>query len=139
MKYLLDTCVISEAVAKQPNQQVLQWLGSLDPNDVYLSVVTIGEIKKGIERLPASKRKDALDQWLRDDLLAQFRHRIIGLDVELMLQWGTLLARLEARGKMMPAVDAMIAAIAIQDDLTLVTRNETDFIESGARLFNPWK
>lgn len=102
-------------------------------------MVTIGEIKKGIERLPESKRKDALDQWLRDDLLAQFRHRIIGLDVELMLQWGTLLARLEARGKMMPAVDAMIAAIAIQDDLTLVTRNATDFIESGARLFNPWK
>jgi predicted nucleic acid-binding protein len=80
MKYLLDTCVISELVAKQPNSKVVEFVDSIDSDDVYLSVITIGEIAKGIDRLPKSKRKQELHTWLREDLLVRFDEKIIPLD-----------------------------------------------------------
>ena len=138
MSYLLDTCVISEFVAAQPTAKVVTWLADLDPETVYLSVVTIGEIQKGIEKLPASKRKEALRAWLKDDLLVRFHDRLLPLETGEMLAWGTLISKVEAKGKPMPLIDSLIAATALHHDLVVVTRDQDDFAPSGARLFNPW-
>lgn len=139
MSYLLDTCVISEFVATQPTERVVRWLADLDPETVYLSVVTLGEIQKGIEKLPASKRKEALRTWLKDDLLVRFHDRLLPLEIGEMLTWGTLISKIEAKGKPMPLIDSLIAATALHHDLVVVTRDQDDFAPSGARLFNPWE
>jgi len=139
MNYLLDTCVVSDTVAKQPNTNVAQWLQSQDSQTVYLSVITIGEIRKGIERLPDSKRKMSLEQWLQDILLKRFGNRILPITVDVMLEWGHLTGKLEQQGKKMSAMDSLIAATAIHNHLGLVTRNEDDFKDAGITLINPWK
>jgi predicted nucleic acid-binding protein len=138
MSFLLDTCVISELVAKQPNPDVVQWVDSIDENLLFLSAITIGEIKRGIEKLPDSSRKSALEDWLEDDLLIRFRDRILSIDAAVMLVWGQLAADLEKEGKPMPAVDSLIAATCLQGKLDLVTRNESDFVHSGVTVINPW-
>lgn len=139
MKYLLDTNVISELVAKRPNPKVVKWVDSLDPDSLYLSVITIGELRKGIEKLPDSKRKETLRDWLNDDLLTRFSGLILALDVDVMLTWGVLTARLERSGKSMSAIDSLIAALALHHMCILVTRNEGDFREAGITMVNPWK
>jgi tRNA(fMet)-specific endonuclease VapC len=138
MKYLLDTCVISELIAKSPNQKVIDWVDQLEEMQIYLSVVTIGEICKGIAKLTDSQRKNELTHWLHQELLARFADRILPIDVEVMLTWGELTGNLERTGKKMPAVDSLIAAIALQNQLHLVTRNEADFREAGIIVVNPW-
>ncbi len=139
MKYLLDTCVISELVAKQPQPKVVDWLDHLDPDSVYLSVITIGEIRKGIEKLPDSPRKAALQTWLADDLLTRFAGRILSIDIEVSLVWGQLVGGLETRGQTMPAIDSLIAALALSKGCRLVTRNEKDFQHAGVAMINPWE
>jgi predicted nucleic acid-binding protein len=139
VKYLLDTSVISELVARQPNPQVVQWLDSLDPSSIYLSVTTIGELRKGIEKLPGSTRKETLRDWLHDDLLLRFSGRILALDIDVMLVWGALVGQLESRGKPLPAMDSLIAALALHHHCSLGTRNDEDFAETGISIINPWK
>jgi tRNA(fMet)-specific endonuclease VapC len=139
MKYLLDTNVISELVTTKPNLRVVNWIDSLDPDDVYLSVVTIGEIRKGIEKLPESKRKARLFTWLMDDLLLRFDGHILSLDVAVALAWGELTGRLARRGMLLSAVDSLIAAIALTHHCSLATRNESDFKATGIVVVNPWK
>lgn len=139
MSFLLDTCVISELVAKQPNPAVLHWVDSIDENMMFLSAITIGEIKRGIEKLPDSSRKSALEDWLESDLLIRFRDKILSIDAAVMLVWGQLAADLEKQGKPMPAVDSLIAATCLQGKLDLVTRNESDFVNSGVTVINPWE
>ena len=138
MRYLLDTCVISELVALRPNQRVREWIDSIDPEAVYLSVITIGEIRKGIEKLPDSNRKSMLREWLEGELLIRFRGRILPIDLDVMLVWGQMIARLELSGKKMGAMDSLIAGIALHGSLRLVTRNEGDFQHSGVQTLNPW-
>jgi len=147
MNYLLDTCVISELVAKQPNPQVVAWIDGIEETRMYLSVITIGEIRKGIEKLPDSPRTPALAggareadlrEWLDDELLIRFSERIVPLDTPGMLQWGQLTATLEAKGKPMSAMDSLIAASALSRGLTLVTRNADDFKHAGVSVVNPW-
>ena len=139
MRYLLDTNVISELVSKQPNQSVLDWVKDTDENLLYLSVITIGEIKKGIEKLPASARKDQLVDWLQDDLLQRFRDRLVSIDIKVMLQWGEIAAHLEMIGRPLPAIDSLIAASVSQGDFVLVTRNTSDFMAAGIPALNPWE
>ncbi len=139
MKYLLDTCVISELVAKQPNPKVVEFVDSLDPDDTYLSVITIGEISKGIEKLSKSKRKLELQAWLKEDLLVRFDRKIISLDADILVAWGVLTAKLEATGRTMPAMDSLIAATARAGQLILVTRNVDDFEGTEIEIENPWK
>lgn len=139
MKYLLDTNVISELVAKKPNPRVVQWIDGLDPNSVYLSVITIGELRKGIEKLPNSQRKQTLRDWLNDDLLIRFSGRILILDIDVMLMWGVLTGQLERTGKPLSAIDSLIAALALHHTCSLVTRNEDDFKNTGVPIINPWK
>ncbi len=139
MKYLLDTNVISELVAKQADPRVLEWVDGLDPGGVYLSVITIGELRKGIEKLPPSARRQALERWLNEDLLLRFGDRILSIDVEVMLTWGALVGRLETAGTPLPAMDSLIAALALHHGCTLVTRNENDFHGTGVTVVNPWR
>ncbi len=139
MKAILDTCVISEFVAKQPTPKVVEFLDALDADDAYLSVITIGEIIKGIEKLPASRRKTELRDWLQDDLLARFQGKILPLDTDVIVEWGMLVARTELSGKAMPAVDSLIAATALANKMTLVTRNASDFEAAGIEIINPWQ
>jgi predicted nucleic acid-binding protein len=138
MSYLLDTCAISELVSLAPNPKVLRWVDSIDEERLFLSVITIGEIKKGVEKLSDSTRKSALSEWLEDELLARFSGRLLPIDVEAVLVWGQLIAGLEKRGRPMPAIDSLIAATALKGGLTLVTRNDSDFAHCGVALFNPW-
>jgi predicted nucleic acid-binding protein len=139
MKALLDTCVISELIVKQPNPKVVEFIDSLDPEDVFLSVITIGEIVKGIEKLPKSRRKTDLHTWLNDDLLIRFEGNILALDTDILIEWGALTARLETTGKTMPAIDSLIAATARAKKMTLVTRNVSDFEWADVEIANPWK
>jgi predicted nucleic acid-binding protein len=138
MRFLLDTCVVSELVARQPDPGVVRWVDSIDEEKLYLSVITIGEVKKGIEKLPESRRKAQLGAWLQDDLLIRFQNRILPIDTGVMLVWGEFTADLEKRGRMMPAIDSLIAAIALRGELQLVTRNEGDFEHTGVLVTNPW-
>ena len=138
MTYLLDTCLISELVAKQPNQKVLDWVDAQMPETLYLSVITIGEIAKGICKLTPSKRKESLTTWLNETLPNRFEHRILTLDVSTMVLWGNLICQLEQNGRPLPAMDSLIAAIALQHSLSLVTRNEKDFAGTGVIIVNPW-
>lgn len=138
MKALLDTCVISELVAKKPHPGVVDFVDGLDADDVFLSVITIGEILKGIEKLSDSPRKAELRAWLQDDLLARFRGKIIPLETDIIVEWGMLTARLEIQGKPMPAIDSLIAATALTEKMTLVTRNTSDFESTGISILNPW-
>jgi tRNA(fMet)-specific endonuclease VapC len=138
MRYLLDTNVISELVAREPNPEVVEWLDSLDTNAVYLSVITIGEIRKGIEKLVPSKRRNTLLDWLNTDLLIRFHEHIAEITTDVMLLWGELTGRLENQGKPLGVVDSLIAAIALAGDYVLVTRNQGDFENTGVALLNPW-
>ena len=138
MKYLLDTNVISELVAKVPNPKVVDWVDALDPLDVYLSVVTIGEIRKGIEKMPDSDRKTKLHAWLADDLLFRFEDRILSLGIAEMLEWGIMVGRAERSGRSLSAIDSLIAALSLYNDCALVTRNVDDFAGLGVRVVNPW-
>lgn len=138
MRFLLDTCVVSELVARQPDRGVVQWIDSMDEDKLFLSTITIGEIKKGIEKLPTSSRRSALAEWLEDELLTRFRDRILPIDTPVMLVWGRLTADLEKQGTPMPAIDSLIAATALQGKLNLVTRNEDDFAHCGVAVINPW-
>lgn len=139
MKHILDTCVISELAARQPNPNVVEFIDSLDPDDVYLSVIAIGEIAKGIEKLPKSKRKQELHIWLMEDLLVRFDGKIIPLDTDILLEWGSLAARLESSGQTLPAMDSLIAATVLARTLTLITRNVDDFENAGIEIVNPWE
>ena len=138
MKYLLDTCVISDLVSKRPNSSVVEFVDSLENDDIYLSVITVGEIIKGIEKLPKSKRKQELHTWLKEDLLARFGGKIIPIDNDVITEWGLLAARLESAGTPMPAIDSFIAATALTYAFVLVTRNVGDFEGSSVEIVNPW-
>jgi toxin FitB len=131
--------VISEAINKQPNPQVMNWLRGMDAQKLYLSVVTIGEIKKGVEKLPESNRKETIKIWFEHDLLIKFDGQILGLDLPVILVWGELVGALEQRGRKLPALDSLIAATVKYYDYTLVTRNEKDFEGIDITIFNPFK
>ena len=139
MKFLLDTCVISELMAKRPNQAVMQWIDSVDEDRLYLSVITIGEIRKGIAKLVDSPRKLELQEWLSDHLLSRFNDRIVVIDTGVMLDWGQLVGNLERLGKPMSLMDSLIAAIVLHGDFVLVTRNEADFECADVRILNPFE
>lgn len=138
MRYLLDTNVISELVAKRPNPKVIQWIDQLDPTSLYLSVITIGELRKGIAKLSNSSRKEQLENWLVDELLIRFQDRILVLDIKAMLIWGDLVGTLGQTGRQLSAMDSLIAALALSHSCTLVTRNEADFKDTGVNVLNPW-
>ena len=139
MTYLLDNCVISELVAKKPSQRVVAWIDVIDEERLFLSVITIGEIRKGISKLGDSRRRNTLQDWLDRELCVRFQDRILVIDMPVMLRWGELTAAAEASGLTISAMDSLIAATALFHDLDLVTRNVADFEQTGVRIVNPWE
>ena len=138
MKYLLDTNIISELISKRPNQKVLDFISSIAEEDTYLSVITIGEIKSGIENIKSIERKENLTVWFEQDLLSRFQNRIIDIDVDVMITWGKINQTLKSIGKPLPIMDSLIASSCIQDGFTLVTRNEKDFQNLNIDIINPF-
>lgn len=139
MSYLLDTNVVSEWTKPRPNPGVIEWLSQVDEDEVFLSVVTFAELRHGIERLPSGRRRRQLDEWLRGELALRFEGRIVLIDGAVADEWGRLVARQEARGRPIAAMDGLVAAAAQVHALTLVTRNAADFQVSVKSVLNPWK
>ncbi len=138
MSFLLDTNVVSEWTKPHPNRGVVEWLEKVDEDEVFLSVVTFAELRHGIDRLAAGARRRKLDQWLRSEVPARFEGRIVLIDGAIADEWGRLVAQREAGGKPIHAMDAFIAATARVHELTLVTRNVSDFSPSLKTIVNPW-
>jgi toxin FitB len=134
LSYLVDTNVLSELRRKQPQPEVVAWFTQRPRQTLYLSVLTLGEIRKGIERLGAARQQPLLD-WLEVELPNYFLGRLLAVDAHTADRWGRMLA---SAGRPLPAVDSLLAATALQHDLTLVTRNTADFAGTGVRLINPW-
>ena len=138
MNFLLDTCVISELIKKSPDKNIIEWISGTEEYLLYISVITIGEITKGIEKLSDSARKSGLINWVEIDLKERFENKIVPFDLKAAKIWGKVQALTENSGKTLPAIDGIIASIGIANDMTVVTRNISDMEESGAALFNPW-
>lgn len=139
MRYLLDTCLISELVKPRPSKAVSAWLANQAEEDLYLSVLTLGEIQKGIAPLPEGRRKARLQAWLDRDLRDRFRGRIVGIGEEIALAWGRIAGGSARRGRPLAVIDALIAASAVAIDATVVTRDEADIRAAGAKTFSPWE
>ncbi len=136
--FLLDTNVISELLKPKPEPKVTTWIDATDEDLLFLSVVTLGEIRKGIVLLPRSARRISLEAWLGKDLQLRFSDRILNIDQEVAHRWGQISGLASARGVNLPVIDGLLAATAIQNNLTLVTRNTRDVAATGVTLFNPW-
>jgi len=138
MKYLLDTCVISELVKPKPDKKVLNWISAQKEQSLYVSVLSFGEIQKGIEKVADSKRKQRLQLWVKNDLYNRFNNRIIPINLSVANKWGEIQALSEKIGKPMPSIDGLIAVSGLVNDCIVVTRNTTDMENSHAALLNPW-
>lgn len=139
MKFLLDTCVISELTKLDPNPGVLRWFAEQSELALHMAALSVGELKRGVEKLDEGKRKFFLRNWLTESVIARFDTRILPASASVCLLWGEMQAQLEKQGKPMPAIDGLIAATALRHQLTIVTRNTRDMEASGAALFNPWE
>ncbi len=135
MSYLIDTNVISELARARPEARVVEWFESTPGSALFLSVLTLGELRKGVERLPDASRRERLRLWLEVDLPAWFGDQLLPVDAAVADRWGRLLAE---AARPLPAVDSLLAATALHHDLRLVTRNERDFVYPGLDVVNPW-
>jgi predicted nucleic acid-binding protein len=135
--FLLDTNVLSEPVKRNPNPGLLDWLAAASNDSLYISVVTLGEIRRGIDRLGVSKRKAALEGFL-EDLTARFFRRTHVIDVPVAERWGRLVASLESQGRRLPTADALIAATALEHNLTIVSRDADFYAVAGVSKLNPF-
>ena len=138
MKFLFDTCVISELVRKHPHQKIIDWVNSLEEESIFLSVLTIGEIEKGIAKLVESQKKKRLKAWVEKDLIERFGGRILPFDLETALFWGKQQGELERDGVKLPLMDSLIAATAMIHRMTVATRNIQDMRRLGVDIFDPW-
>lgn len=139
MRYVLDTCLVSELVKPVPNPGVVEWLSHQPEAILFLSVLTIGEIQAGISKLPDSPRQAMLASWLSNDLMQRFQGRLLSIDADVALVWGIKRGEAAALGKVLPLADSQIAATAIVKGMTVVTRNVADMQRCGAMTLNPWR
>lgn len=135
MSYLLDTNIVSETIRRQQNKLVIKWLEKVPSEALFVSVLTLGEIRKGIERLTEKKRREKLSLWLEHELPAWFGERVLPIDFAVADRWGRLLAEM---GRPFPTIDSLLAATALHHGLRLVTRNAKDFDYPGLHVINPW-
>jgi len=138
VNFLLDTNVVSEWVKPRPNPGVIKWLATADEDRLFLSVATLAELRYGVERLPAGRKSAQLQEWLETELRSRFEGRVVVIDEAVATLWGKLLAKADAVGRPLGAMDGFLAATAAAHQMTLVTRNEMDFAGAGIKTFNPW-
>lgn len=138
MNYLLDTNTVSEWLKPRPDPGLISWTHSVDEDRTYLSVITIGELRKGAHRLPAGRRRERLREWLTDELRVRFERRILPVDIETGDAWGRMTARMEMVGQQLGDRDGLIAATAEVHGLEVVTRNVKHFEPTGVPVHNPW-
>ena len=137
--FLLDTNIVSELVKPKPEANVTEWVENTDESLLYLSVLTLGEIRRGIAALPQSRRRATLEAWLDKDLRARFEGRILVIDQEVADRWGLLTAAARKSGIVLPVIDGLLAATALEHNLTLVTRDSGQIPSMGVAVFNPWE
>ena len=138
MSFLLDTNVVSESEQKMPEAKVLRWIGDQTPTALFLSAITIGEIRKGMERLPSGAKRAHIQNWIAD-VRSRFSGRILPLTEDTLSIWGKMYAEMEKRGVVRPAFDSLLEATALEHDLILVTRNVRNFQQSSVTILNPWE
>jgi toxin FitB len=131
--------VLSEGVKLQPDARVKAWADATDEQLFHVSVLTLGEIRKGIDSVPPSARRTALESWLSRDLMIRFAGRILGVNQEIADRWGRITAKSSSAGRPIPAIDGLLAATAFHHNLTLVTRNTKHAAPTGVPVFNPWE
>lgn len=136
--FLLDTNIISELIKPRPHPQVTEWIDAADEHTLFLSVLTLGEIRKGVTAMPAGKRRSALEAWLGRDLLSRFSGRILAVDLAIADVWGQISGAAAAKKTPIAVIDGLVAASALNHDLVLVTRNTKDFAAAPVSLFDPW-
>lgn len=135
--FLLDTNVASEMVKPKPHPGVMQWISAVDEALVYFSVVTLGEIRKGIASRPEAARRAQLESWV-NALVDRFSGRILPVDLAVADRWGHLAGRCKIRGVTLPVIDGLLAATALQYNLVFVTRNVKDVQGTGVDTLDPW-
>lgn len=138
-RFLLDTNCVSELVRLKPEPRVLEWMEAADEGLLYLSVLTLGEIRKGLAALVQSKRRTGLETWLESDLQTRFSGRILAIDAPVADRWGLLAAQAKSRGLSLPVIDGLLAATALHYNLTVVSRNANDFKNAQVQVLNPWE
>lgn len=138
VKYLLDTNVIAELVKPTPNQDVVRWVDARDEQQLYVSVITIGELLRGIAKHPQPARQTLLAAWVNDQLVPRFAARIVPVSLTVMRTWADMTVECERRGRPLPAIDSLIAASALSINAKIVTRNVSDFVATGVDVVNPW-
>jgi predicted nucleic acid-binding protein len=137
--FLLDTNVISELTRPQPEPRVTQWLDSTDESLLFLSVLTLGEIRKGLRTMSAGQRRTRLEMWLTTELKTRFAGRLLTIDAGVADHWGQLAGDAQRQGTPTQVIDGLLAATALHHHLTMVTRNVQDFmIHNNIQAFNPW-
>ena len=139
MSFLLDTNVVSEWVKAAPNANVVAWLGAVDEESVFLSVMTLAELRRGVELLPVGRRRTRLERWVADDLTSRFEDRIVPVDRLVAEAWGLIMVRSLGAGHNLGVMDGFFAATAAAHQLTLVTRNTSHFERLGIQHLNPWE
>ena len=136
--YLLDTDLVSELIKPRPKKSVIDWVENCDEESLFLSVITVGELQKGVSKLPDSRRKRTLQSWLERDIRQRFEKRILDITPEVIIAWGKLQAETELNGQKLPVTDSLIAATAQIHNMTVVTRNVSDMERCGVEVLNPW-
>jgi predicted nucleic acid-binding protein len=139
VSFLLDTNVVSEWVRPRPDENVVAWLAEVDEEQVFMSVVSFAELRRGVDLLPAGRRRDRLEDWVAGDLAERFDGRVLDVDRRVADAWGRITARSQRAGHALGSMDAFFAATAESHELTLITRNVRDFDGVGIPLHNPWK
>lgn len=138
MNYLLDTCVVSELVVHHPDPLVVEWLRAQDPESLFLSALTVGEIEKGIAKRGGDYRARQLSNWLHSEIMGSFGDRILPVGKKVSIEWGRICGSAEKAGRKRPAIDSLIAATASVHGLMIATRNVDDMAGMGVPVFNPF-
>jgi predicted nucleic acid-binding protein len=137
--FLLDTNCISELVRPKPEPRVVEWMEAADEMMLYLSVLTLGEIRKGLAGLTQGKRRTHLETWLQVELQTRFAGRILPIDAAIADRWGLIAAETKRRGKVLSIIDGLLAATALHHNLTVISRDTSDFTNAQVQVLNPWE